>query len=125
MAKNKSIINFLPGELIIKQGASNDSTAYMIMRGEAELVMQDKHGKYSHIAYIGPNQTVGEMALIDGESYPVSAIATTRTQCRILDKNSLKQLLGDTDPFVVSLLKLITSRYRALLQQVDPAEDDT
>ncbi|MCH9844395.1 MAG: cyclic nucleotide-binding domain-containing protein [Alphaproteobacteria bacterium] len=119
MAKAKSEqILFRKGDYIIKQG-SETGDAYMIVTGEAEVFISDKTGRYRHVAYIGPNQTVGEMVLIDDEPHHIYAIATTETICNMMNRNLLDEKLHHSDAFVISLLKLLTSRYRSLLEDYE------
>ncbi len=108
-------VTFRKGDYILQQG-DDTGNAYMIIEGEAEIFLCDKTGRYSHVAYIGPHQTVGEMVLIDNEPCYISAIATTYTVCRVMSTEHLDETLQGSDAFVVSLLKLMTSRYRSLLE---------
>ncbi len=116
-AKNGQIL-FRKGDYIIKQG-SDTGDAYMLVTGEAEVFISDKTGRYRHIAYIGPNQAVGEMVLIDDEPHHIYAIATTETTCQMMNRNVLDEKLQHSDAFVTSLLKLLTSRYRSLLEDYE------
>ncbi len=116
-AKSEQIL-FRKGDYIIKQG-SDTGDAYMIVTGEAEVFISDKTGRYRHVAYIGPNQAVGEMVLIDNEPHHIYAIATTETTCQMMNRNLLDERLNNSDAFVVSLLKLLTSRYRSLLEDYE------
>ncbi|MCH9853106.1 MAG: cyclic nucleotide-binding domain-containing protein [Alphaproteobacteria bacterium] len=117
-AKNNNMVTFRKGDYIIKQD-SDTGDAYMIVTGEAEVFISDKTGRYRHIAYIGPNQTVGEMVLIDDAPHHIYAIATTHTTCHMINRDLLDERLNNSDAFVVSLLKLLTSRYRSLLEDYE------
>ncbi len=115
--KDKPIL-FRKGDYIIKQG-THTGDAYMILTGEAEVFISDKTGRYRHVSYIGPNQAVGEMVLIDDEPHHIYAIATTETTCQLMNRNLLDEKLNESDAFVISLLKLLTSRYRSLLEDYE------
>ena len=123
MTTNPQQIIFRKGDYIIKQGADTGD-AYMIIRGEAEVFISDKTGRYRHVAYIGPNQTVGEMVLVDDEPHHIYAIATTETTCQMMNRTSLDDSLHHSDAFVTSLLKLLASRYRSLLEDYEEERED-
>ena len=113
--------NFRQDELIFRQNTTGDYQAFLILSGEAELFYDDEMGNKNHIAYLGPRQVIGDAALINQVPYPISARATSATECMVLDIENLGAILQNENPFIAALMKLIVSRYRSLLE--DYAEE--
>ena len=113
--------SFRQDELIFRQNTTGDYQAFLILSGEAELFYDDEMGNKNHIAYLGPRQVIGDAALINQAPYPISARATSATECMVLDIENLGTILQNENPFIAALMKLIVSRYRSLLE--DYAEE--
>jgi NTE family protein len=65
------------GSTLFRQGDEGDSL-YVITRGRLRLLLEDEHGEVSHHE-LGPDQIVGELALITGE--PRNATVTAVRDC--------------------------------------------
>ncbi len=118
-------LKFKKNEYLIRQGDPLKRHACIILVGEAKIFHQDERGKNTHIAYIGPRQVVGEVSLLGGEPYSASAIATMPTICRIIAPEQMPEFIQSQNPFVSSLLRLMSSRYHSLLQDYTETTDDT
>ncbi|MDX1736742.1 MAG: ABC transporter transmembrane domain-containing protein, partial [Alphaproteobacteria bacterium] len=55
--------HYKPGEKLFSQGDDGD-TAYVILNGEADVVLEDEDGSESILFSIGKNKLVGELALL-------------------------------------------------------------
>lgn len=114
----KNSISLKPGEMLIHQGEKNPEKAYMVLNGQLEIYVE-KDGKKQHVAYVGPRQVVGEVALIDRSTRTASAVATVPTECDSMDRLTFEACLKQSNPFVVALLRVLSGRYRALMKKVE------
>lgn len=108
---------FEKGDYIIHQGDRRSDNAFLIQSGKVQ-VLAIKNGKKYHIAYAGPNDIIGEMALVDDSPRSASVVALQPTVCASMDRSTFKRALEASNPFVVALLRVITQRYRGMLNDI-------
>lgn len=94
------------GLLAVVSGYVRISTAGP--EGRSELVMN----------LIGPNEVVGEIALLDDGPRTADAIAATRCCLMLLERRDLLPLLGDFPILAVRLLEILSRRLRRTSQQL-------
>ena len=99
------------GEWLFREGDQGD-TAFVIENGLLE-VCREHDGKRERIAQLGPGDMIGEMSLIDKLPRSASAFARMPTRLRVLTRQHLDEKLGDADPLLRLLLKMILQRYRS------------
>jgi len=68
-----------PGETIFREG-DPAREMYVVLEGEIEVLKRSRRGRDLRVAILGPNDTFGEMSLIDvqARSATVRAVAHTR-----------------------------------------------
>ncbi|MGQ0586582.1 MAG: EAL domain-containing protein [Gammaproteobacteria bacterium] len=98
------------GEWLFREGDAGD-TAFVIENGLLEIC-RESNGDRERIAQLGPGEMIGEMSLIDGLPRSASAFARLPTRLRVLTHSHLDEKLGDADPLLRLLLKMILKRYR-------------
>jgi EAL domain-containing protein (putative c-di-GMP-specific phosphodiesterase class I) len=98
------------GEWLFHEGDPGD-TAFVIENGLLE-VCREQDGKRERVAQLGPGDMLGEMSLIDKLPRSASAFARLPTRLRVIDRSHLDEKLGDADPLLRLLLKMILKRYR-------------
>src|SRR5690349_18244377 len=99
------------GEWLFREGDEGD-TAFVIENGLLEICRVED-GKQERIAQLGPGEMIGEMSLIDKLPRSASAFARLPTRLRVIDRSHLDEKLGDADPLLRLLLKMILKRYRS------------
>jgi EAL domain-containing protein (putative c-di-GMP-specific phosphodiesterase class I) len=99
------------GEWLFREGDTGD-TAFVIENGLLE-VCREEDGKRERVAQLGPGDMIGEMSLIDKLPRSASAFARLPTRLRVLTRQHLDEKLGDADPLLRLLLKMILQRYRS------------
>jgi len=99
------------GEWLFREGDAGD-TAFVIENGLLEICRETDGGR-ERVAQLGPGELIGEMSLIDGLPRSASAFARLPTRLRVLTHSHLDEKLGDADPLLRVLLKMILKRYRS------------
>ena len=102
---------FVKGEAIFIQGDPSDH-AYFVQQGSVMLTKRSERGTIP-FATIGPKQVIGEMALLDEDWRPMTAVAREATTCIVILRNEFKYKLQDTDPMVRALLKVMARNITA------------
>ncbi|MCI0433300.1 MAG: Crp/Fnr family transcriptional regulator [Gemmatimonadetes bacterium] len=89
---------------------------YIIIDGEIRIV---RGGERQHVVHMaGPGETVGEVPLFDGGTYPATAIAHTSTVCLFIDRDTIHVLLREDSGFAWELLARLSRRVRHLVDQL-------
>lgn len=63
IAYTAEVVRFAPGEVLMQQGDLADAV-YIITEGEAEVWLADADGHQIHVATVGANSLLGEIAVI-------------------------------------------------------------
>ncbi len=100
-----------PGSTIFREGEPGDC-AYVIERGMVRLETL-RRGRKITIAHLGEGELFGEMALIDGEVRPSTALATEETVLVVISLDQLREKLEQADPLLTFFMRNILNRVRA------------
>lgn len=96
------------GETIIHKGETGDSM-YIIVRGRMRI-----HDGDHTLTYLGPDEVVGEMALLDPEPRAASVTAEEDTELLRLDQEPFNELIEDRIEVTRAIMRILTRRVRAL-----------
>ena len=81
----------------------------LILNGVIEVLKEDSVGEIKVIATLRKGNTIGEMALIDGEPRSAAAMALEDVQMLVLSKEGFAKLVADYPRIAVQLLLKISS----------------
>jgi CRP/FNR family transcriptional regulator, cyclic AMP receptor protein len=79
-----------------------------IVEGEVEVRMRG-----GLIRKLGPDDTFGEMALIDSTPRSASALATSDVKLAVIDKRTFLFLVTETPMFALQVMSSIADRLRS------------
>jgi len=99
---------FQPGAVLCRQGDPGDA-AYIIMRGEADVTLETSSGPL-HIATMGRNDIVGEIAILCDVPRTATVTATTETETLKITKELFFRLLQEFPVIAVQLLRELARR---------------
>lgn len=102
---------FPEGGVIFKQD-STGRCAYIVQKGEVEIIKVDKEGGEKVLANIPKGAIFGEMALIDDSPRMAMARALEPTTVIIITERMFKHKLDGTDPFIRGLLGILSDTIR-------------
>lgn len=105
--------NFLPGEAIIGQGKKAKS-AFFIMSGTARILNQEEM-----IARAEPGSLLGEMAMIGGTLYSVTAIADTSVTTARIDTALFLRVADEYPDFGSAVLMAVSRRLDQSVKELD------
>ncbi len=101
-------ISVAAGETIIRKGEPGDSM-YIIVRGRMRI-----HDGDHVLTYLGQDEVVGEMALLDPEPRAASVTAEEDTELLRLDQEPFNELIEDRIEVTRAIMRILTRRVRAL-----------
>lgn len=101
-----------PKDTVLFSKGETRHCAYLIDRGDVQIVSNDEGGENRQLCVIGEGEIFGEMALIDNT--PRTATAVTLSECEIfvIPRDSLHERIKGLDPIVSLLISLLIERYR-------------
>jgi len=99
-------VPFKAGDVIFNEGDAGDMM-YVVIEGEVDIVVRNKI-----VETIGPENFLGEMALVDAS--PRSATAVARTNCKLapINHSRFNFLVQQTPNFALHLMRVMTDRLR-------------
>ncbi len=105
--------NFLPGEVIIGQG-KKATAGHFIMSGTAKVMNRE-----DEVARAEPGAFLGELAMISGALYSVSAIAETPVQTARIDTGLFLRVADEYPEFGRSVLAALSRKLDYSVKEFD------
>ncbi len=109
------------GEVLWQQGRTGREMAF-IVDGSLRASLQVPGGQTMTIADLGPGDTVGEIAALDGGTHTMSVQVVERATLLVLSKADFAALLAPQDPLAFRLRRrlglLLTERHRVQLHHL-------
>jgi CRP/FNR family cyclic AMP-dependent transcriptional regulator len=91
------------GERVCREG-DLDPSLFVIAKGSVAIVKQDAGEKEQLLAKLGPGQTIGEMALLDGQPRSASVVAAEDLVLLVFTRAELDRLVEEKPRLGVKLL---------------------
>ncbi len=110
------------GARLFSAGDLGDA-AYLIVSGRLEIVLERLEGDLI-LAYRGPGEIVGEMAILDHQPRSAAVRALEDSELVIITEEQLSHRIAQTDPILRMCLGVVLSRYRqtvTILEQMKGA----
>jgi len=113
---------FNKGDLVFNQGDVADK-CYIISRGKAAVIVQDKNGVEDVVAQLGVGQVFGEIGILEDSKRTAAIRATSRLECLEISANTLKDLTSEssgrfsTEETRLELMELVLRRKEELLRR--------
>jgi CRP-like cAMP-binding protein len=91
------------GDRVCREG-DRDPSLFIIAKGSVAIVKQDAGDEERFLARLGPGQTIGEMALLDGQPRSASAVAAEDLVLLVFARAELDRLVEEKPRLGVKLL---------------------
>ena len=103
------------GDVVCREGEA-DPSLFVIAKGSVAIVKQDAGEKERLLARLGPGQTIGEMALLDGQARSATVVAAEDLVLLVLTRTALERLVDEKPRLGAKLLwklaRLLSQRLR-------------
>lgn len=103
-----SVIDVPAGGVIFEEGAAGDSM-FGIIEGTVEI--KTSHGS-SRV--LGPDETFGEMSIVDSTPRSATALAATDAKLAVIDRKTFLFLVHETPMFALQVMSSIADRLRTV-----------
>jgi CRP-like cAMP-binding protein len=104
---------FKPGEVLIKQGQSARS-AYFLLNGRVGL-SQNKQ----NLGHAEPGALLGEMAMLGGASYSITATASETVSAVRIDQHLFHRVASEYPEFGQAVLNALSEKLGASVRELD------
>jgi CRP-like cAMP-binding protein len=91
------------GELVCREGDA-DPALFIIAKGSVSILKHDAGDREKLLARLGPGQTLGEMALLDGQPRSANAVAAEDLVLLVFTRPELEKLVEAKPRLGVKLL---------------------
>lgn len=104
------------GETIIRQGEMGNCM-YVVQSGRVEVVQAGENGE-QHLAFLGPGDFFGEMALFEHQERAATVRSSGDSQVLKVDKKTLLRRIGEDPLLAMNLLQTMSHRIRHLNAEI-------
>jgi CRP-like cAMP-binding protein len=104
---------YAAGELIIRQGEPGNQL-FVILRGEAAVVLERADGKQREVARLLAGKFFGEMSLMTGEPRTATVRAVRECELVLVDKPAFQQILLKNANVLEQVSGVLSSRHQKL-----------
>jgi CRP-like cAMP-binding protein len=102
---------FQAGESIFWEGDSPE-WFYFVAEGSVKVVKHSSQGKEFIIAFFGPGEMFGEVAVFEGKSYPATAQAVTGTEVLGIKRTDFSAFLTSRPQVALRIINILGGRLR-------------
>lgn len=99
---------FAAGERIFVEGDEGNAM-YVVRSGKVAIISSG-----AVLETVGPNETFGELTLIDGVPRGATAIAREETEVAVIDEAAFNYLVERNPAFALDLLRRLSGRLRRM-----------
>lgn len=103
--------SFKPEEFVFWEGDAPDYF-YVVIEGRIKVIKYSSSGKEFIIAFFGPGEMFGEVAVFEGKPYPASAQAVAETKVLGVKKNDFLSFLATRPQVALNIINILGGRLR-------------
>ena len=103
--------SFAPGEFVFWEGDAPDSF-YIVIEGRVKVLKYSSLGKEFIIAFFGPGEMFGEVAVFQDRPYPASAQAAADTKVLRIRREDFLSFVAQRPQVVLRIISVLGERLR-------------
>ena len=103
--------SFVPGEFVFWEGDAPDSF-YIVIEGRVKVLKHSSLGKEFIIAFFGPGEMFGEVAVFQDRPYPASAQAAADTKVLRIRREDFLSFVAQRPQVVLRVISVLGERLR-------------
>lgn len=111
LSKLASERSFRPDEFVFWEG-DNPDYFYIVVEGRVKVIKHSSSGKEFIIAFFGPGEMFGEVAVFENKPYPASTQVVTDTKILGIKKGDFLAFLSTRPQVALSIIDVLGGRLR-------------
>jgi CRP-like cAMP-binding protein len=108
--------SFAAGDAIIREGTAGN-TAYLILDGLCDVSIGEGQ-KARQLGEAGPGLLLGELAMIAGGTYSISATARQDVEAAAIERDTFLRLAGEFPEFAARVHKALSRKLEATMSDL-------
>jgi CRP-like cAMP-binding protein len=116
---------FAKGNVIVKQGVTEQHWLFIVVNGEAEVYLEKPNGEKLRLNVLTKGSFFGEMSLMTGSPRKASVIAKTDVECYRLDKAAFEEILVARPGIAEEVAQVLVARREQLDTALQNMDDET
>ncbi|MGE0545130.1 MAG: Crp/Fnr family transcriptional regulator [Dehalococcoidia bacterium] len=108
----------VPRGSTVLQQEDRGTTAFVIISGSADVLLESEDGRQFIVARLGPGDHFGEMSLLDGEPRSATVVATSDAELLVLTREAFLEELEQHPSLMRQMLVTLSRRIRVTDAQV-------
>ena len=108
--------NYAPGEAVIKQG-SRAASALLVLDGVADISVAERSG-LRKLGSAGPGVLLGELAMISGHNYSVTATARSLLTAAAIERETFLRVAGEFPEFGMRVQRSMAQKLEAMVREL-------
>jgi len=120
VARYMEVVHAEADSMIFEEGTVQPYMG-LIIKGTVEILKEDSNGNFKLVAALRSGNTIGEMALLDGEPRSAAARAVDTVTMLVLSREGLDRLIRDYPRIAVQLLMKISTMLSRRLRRTSGA----
>jgi CRP/FNR family cyclic AMP-dependent transcriptional regulator len=92
---------------------------YAVISGSVKMSISSADGRNAILNIVGPGETFGEMALLDGGARSADAIANTNCELFVIDRREFIPFVRSQPALAMKFIELLCARLRSTSEQVE------
>lgn len=116
---------FAKGNVIVKQGVSEQHWLFIVINGEAEVYLETENGVKRRLNVLSKGSFFGEMSLMTGSPRMASVIAKTDVECYRLDKSAFEEILLARPGIADEVAQVLVARREQLDSALQNLDDES
>ncbi len=117
MAFASERLTFKPGQVLVKQGDQGDA-AYIILEGEAEVVLVQPDGSEVVVATLTRHAVLGEIAILCDVPRTATVRAKEKTEALKITKDLFFRLVQDFPQIGLEVMRILAARLEKTTQDL-------
>jgi CRP/FNR family cyclic AMP-dependent transcriptional regulator len=105
---NAKTFREVPAGTTIFEAGSSGTEMYGVVEGEVEIRLPN-----GAVRRLGPDDTFGEMAIVDSSPRSATVVAVTDTKLAVIDRRMFLFLVQETPTFALQVMSSMAQRLRA------------
>jgi CRP/FNR family transcriptional regulator, cyclic AMP receptor protein len=106
--RNADKVQEVPAGTVIFEAGSTGNEMYGVIEGEVDLRLGN-----GAVVKLGPDETFGEMALVDSSVRSATAVAASDVKLAVINKRTFLFLVHETPTFALQVMSSLASRLRS------------
>ena len=111
LANLASEYSFGANDFVFWDGDSPDRL-YIVVEGKVKVIKHSSLGKEFTIAFFGPGEMFGEVAVFENKPYPASARAATEARVLGIKRNDFLSFLASRPQIALGIINVLSGRLR-------------